>query len=101
MAYFVVSASLRDPLPVPAAEVEERLPEHKEFISRGIRDNRILCAGPKTSGNGGFIIIKAGSRAELEDFISTDPYFQHSIQHYDMTEFTPYDYQQYLEQWID
>lgn len=101
MAYFIVSASLRDPLPMPVAEVEALLPSHKDFILRGIKDNRVLCAGPKKSGNGGFIIVKAESRAALEDYISTDPYFQKGIQRYDISEFTPYDYQEYLAQWVN
>jgi uncharacterized protein YciI len=101
MEYFIVSASYNDPLPVTTNEVEAILPDHKEFVARGLRAGHVLCAGPKKSGNGGFIIIKATTRAALEDYISTDPYFQKGIQHYDITEFTPLDYQEYLKEWID
>jgi uncharacterized protein YciI len=100
VAYFIVSASLCDPPPLPAADVEALLPGHKEFIQRGIKDNLVLCAGPKKSGNGGFIIVKAETRSVLEDYISTDPWFQQGIQRYDITEFAPYDYQEYLEAWV-
>ena len=81
-------------------DVEALLPGHKAFIARGLVDGRVLCAGPKASGNGGFIIIKADTKAALEDYISTDPFFQEGIQHYDITEFTPYDYQEYMADWV-
>lgn len=100
MAYFVLSASYCDPLPVTKAEVDALLPGHKEFIQRGIAANQVLCAGPKASGNGGFVIAKAENRAALEDYITTDPYFQKGILHFDITEFTPYDYPGYLDQWV-
>jgi uncharacterized protein YciI len=101
MAYFIVSASLTDPLPVSKEDLTALEPGHKEFILRGVRDNRVLCAGPKKSGNGGFIVVKAETKASLEDYISTDPWFQKGIQRYDITEFTPYDWQEYLTPWMD
>ncbi len=101
MAFFVLSASYSEPLPVTAAEVEALLPAHKEFIMRGIRAGDVLCAGPKKSGDGGFVIVKAETRAALEDYISTDPYFQKGIFHFDITEFTPYDYPEYLSVWVN
>ena len=100
MAYFILSASYSDPLPMTAAEVEDLLPAHKEFIMRGVSAGKVLCAGPKKSGNGGFIIAKAVNRSAIEDYISTDPYFQKGILHFDITEFTPYDYPEYLNQWV-
>lgn len=100
MTYFILSASYCDPLPMSLTEVEALLPAHKEFIQRGIIANRVLCAGPKKSGNGGFIIAKAENRAALEDYISTDPYFQKGILHFDITEFTPFDYPEYIESWV-
>ena len=100
MTYFILSGSYCNPLPMSIAEVDVLLPSHKEFIQRGIADNKVLCAGPKKSGNGGFIIAKSNTRAELEDYLSTDPYFQKGILHFDITEFTPFDYQPYIEQWM-
>ena len=101
MPYFIVSASLRDPLPVTADEVEALLPGHKDFIMRGIKDGRVLFAGPKKSGGGGFIAVRAETKAALEDYISTDPWFQRGIQRYEITEFTPLDYQECLKTWIE
>ena len=100
MAYFIVSASLVDPLPVPAGEIEALLPGHKDFIQRGLCDGRVLCAGPKKSGNGGFIVVKAETKAVLEDYISTDPWFQKGVQRYEITEFMPVDCQEYLGAWV-
>ncbi|SHI05763.1 Uncharacterized conserved protein YciI, contains a putative active-site phosphohistidine [Sporobacter termitidis DSM 10068] len=99
MVFFVLSASYCNPLPMAKSEVDALLPEHKEFILRGVRASKVLCAGPKKSGNGGFIIAKAETRSALEDYISTDPYFQKGILHFDITEFTPYDYPEYLSAW--
>ncbi len=100
MPYFILSASYCDPLPMTRAEVDALLPAHKEFILRGMRTGNVLCAGPKKSGGGGFVIVKAETRAALEDYITTDPYFQNGILHFDITEFMPYDYQEYLDQWV-
>lgn len=101
MAYFVVSASYCDPLAVKTSEAEALLPDHKAFIQKGVDAGRVLCAGPKRSGNGGFIIVNAETRAALEDYISTDPYFQKGILHFDITEFTPLDYPSYLSDWVN
>jgi uncharacterized protein YciI len=100
MPHFILSASYCDPLPTTKDEVEALLPAHKEFILRGVAAGTVLCAGPKASGNGGFIVVKAGTRAALEDFISADPYFQKGILHFDITEFTPLDYPDYLNAWV-
>jgi uncharacterized protein YciI len=100
MAFYVLSCSYCEPVPVPRAEVDALLPSHKEFIRRGIAANLVLCAGPKKSGNGGIVIVKANTRAELEDYISTDPYFQKGILHVDITEFMPFDYPEYLDAWV-
>ncbi|NLT14045.1 MAG: hypothetical protein GXY05_06850 [Clostridiales bacterium] len=101
MAYFILSASYCDPLPVTKAEVDVLLAGHKEFIWRGINAGNVLCAGPKKTGNGGIIVVKAETRATLEDYITTDPYFQKGILHFDITEFTPYDYPEYLAPWVN
>jgi uncharacterized protein YciI len=100
MNYFIINAAHKKPLPVSQTVYEDLLPGHKEFIQRGIKDNRVLLAGPKNTGGGGFIIMRAETKSDAEDFISTDPFFQHGIQHYEINEFIPYDYQDCLGQWV-
>lgn len=100
MQYFIIEATHKKPLPVSQEEYDAILPGHKEFMQCGIKDGRLLMAGPKKSGGGGFIIMRAETKPDVEDFISTDPFFQYGIQHYQINEFTPYDYQAYLGQWI-
>lgn len=100
MFYFVVSATYSDPLPVPTHEVDALLPAHKEFIKRGVENGKVLCAGPKNSGLGGFIVVKDETREALEEYIATDPYFQKGILQFEITEFSPYDFPAYLEAWV-
>jgi uncharacterized protein YciI len=100
MLYYILSASYTNPLPMAKSEADALLPAHKEHLLRGVNAGTVLCAGPKKSGNGGFVVVKAETRAALEDFISADPYFQKGILHFDITEFTPLDYPEYLEKWV-
>jgi uncharacterized protein YciI len=100
MPYYVVNATHRDPLPMTAEEVSACLPDHQAHIARGIEDNLVLCAGPKAAGKGGFVIIKADSRAALDRFIAEDPFCVKGIMDYEITEFIPADRQSYLAPWL-
>ena len=100
MAYFVVNASHRTPLPLPPNEVEAALPDHQAHIAKGLTDNRILFAGPKSAGKGGFILMKAETRQELDEYIAADPFCQKGIMDYEITEFMPVDRQPYIEPWL-
>ena len=100
MPYFIVNASHHIPLPMPEEEINSILPAHQAHIARGLSDKLVLCAGPKTSGKGGFIIIKAKSRDELDTYIAEDPFCQQGIMDYEVTEFMPVDRQPYIEPWL-
>ena len=100
MAFYIVNASHRDPLPLPPDEVAAALPDHQAHIAKGLADNRILFAGPKTAGKGGFIVIRAETRQGLDQFIADDPFCQKGIMDYEITEFMPVDRQPYIEPWL-
>ena len=72
MTYYIINTTQRTSLPPDAAET--CLPDHQAHIARGIAENRVLCAGPKVAGKGGFILFKAGTRDELDRFIADDPF---------------------------
>ena len=99
MKHFIVAGIFNDPVPVPQSEVDRLLEGHKQFIIGGVNAGRVLCAGPRTVGKGGFIILRAESREELDGFLSTDPYMQNGILHFEVTEFTPLDFQDRIADW--
>lgn len=80
MKYFVTESVFNDPLPVSPEELEKTyIPMHVAHINAAIDRGQVLLAGPKVESGGGFIVVKAESREELDKFVSADPFVIHGI----------------------
>jgi uncharacterized protein YciI len=70
------------------SEVDLHIDAHLEFIRRNYEAGRFLLSGRKEPRTGG-VIIARGDRVEIEALIETDPFKQHGVAEYTVTEFFP------------
>lgn len=69
------------------SEVDRYLQEHVEFLERYYASGHFLASGPKVPRDGGMILVEADDRETLDRILTEDPFFQHSVAKYDVTEF--------------
>ncbi|OAM28349.1 GTP cyclohydrolase [Eikenella longinqua] len=82
---FIVSLNYIKPL----AEIEAYLPAHIEYLNRHYAAGHFLFSGRKEPRTGGVIIMRAGSRAQVEAMIAEDPFYQAKLAEYQITQFIP------------
>jgi uncharacterized protein YciI len=68
------------------AEVEPHIKAHGEWVAAGLKQGRILFAGPKTSGLGGVIAVRAMAKTELMQWLAEDSYVQGDVADYQIVE---------------
>ena len=73
----------------PLDEVDAHLAAHREFLSAQYARGAFLMSGRKVPREGGIIIARAGSRAEVEELVRQDPFHRAGVARYDITEFVP------------
>ena len=59
--------------------------DHLAWVKRGYAEHGFLASGRKVPRTGG-VILARGPRAEIEPFIETDPFRQHGIADFEITE---------------
>jgi uncharacterized protein YciI len=72
--------------------VERHIPQHTVFLQKHYEEGKFIASGRKEPRTGGIIIADAGSKNELEQIISEDPFYIHHIADYEITEFIPSKY---------
>lgn len=82
---FIISLTYQKPL----LEVERYLAEHVEYLKVHYAKGYFLASGRKVPRKGGVILAKAESHEEIEKVIALDPFYQHAIATYEITEFIP------------
>ena len=81
---FVVSLSYK----VPLEEVDAHIDGHIAWLKSAYAKGMFLASGRKIPRDGGVILAK-GDRALLEDELTRDPFHQHDLADYTITEFNP------------
>ena len=71
----------------PLEAVEKYLQDHIAFLDQHYASGHFIASGRKNPRTGGIILIKAGSKEEVQDIIKQDPFYQHHIADYDIIEF--------------
>jgi uncharacterized protein YciI len=74
---------------VPLEQVEAHLAAHRDWLSAQYARGTFLMSGRKVPRDGGIIIAKAASRAEVEELVRQDPFHRAGVARYDITEFVP------------
>jgi uncharacterized protein YciI len=82
---FVILLSYKKSL----TEIDRFVAEHREFLSRYYASGHFLLSGRKEPRDGGVILAKADSRAEIELILRNDPFQREQIANYDIVEFVP------------
>lgn len=73
----------------PLEKIEEFLPEHRLFLDKFYQQEKFLMSGRKEPRTGGIILINAKDLDEVNRIIEQDPFYQHKIADYEITEFYP------------
>ena len=71
----------------PAAAVEPHIPSHGAWVRRHLDAGTFLFAGPKKSGLGGVILVKAIPKPELRQLLADDSYVQADVVDYQVVDF--------------
>lgn len=70
-------------------EVAAVTPSHREWLDRHYCSGLFLVSGRMVSGQGGVILAKAETQAELEAVFAEDPFVLAGCSEYSYTAFTP------------
>lgn len=81
---FVVSLNYK----VPLEQVDAHIEDHIAWLKQAYAKGMFLASGRKVPRDGGVIGAK-GDRAALEDELTRDPFHQHDLADYHITEFDP------------
>lgn len=73
----------------PLEEVELHLEEHREFLRKFYEANIFIASGRKNPRTGGVILCLASSADQVNNIIRQDPFHQHQVAEYKITEFIP------------
>lgn len=99
MKYYIAESIMTTPAPFTAAEMKAvYIPAHVEHLHRGIREGILLMGGPNEHG-GGFLVLRAEDRGELDEFLEKDPFRTNGINSFRVTEFTPNDRSDMVKDW--
>ncbi len=81
-------------------EVDKYLEEHRDFLEKYYNKGIFIASGAKQPRDGGVILAKV-TRAEGERIICDDPFHQHAIATYRITEFVLSKYSNSFKQALD
>lgn len=73
----------------PLVAIETQLAAHRAFLQHHYAQGTLLLSGRKEPRDGGVILARAQSRAEVEALIRQDPFHQAGIAEYQIIEFVP------------
>ena len=96
MKHFIVEAKYL----VPFEQIKEVIPSHRAFLQKGYDMGLFLCSGPKEPPTGGFLVARAKSKRELEDFFDKEPFNVANLASFTFTEFNPLKRQDWIEHWF-
>jgi uncharacterized protein YciI len=84
--FVLAEAIYASPLPCSRQELDEvLLPAHDAHVRAGMERGLVLLGGPKVQGGGGFLLLRADSRAQLDEFLQADPLVVHKVQTFRLT----------------
>ncbi|RLK60360.1 YciI family protein [Actinokineospora cianjurensis] len=70
MTWFTVDTRYAD----DAARLNAARPAHRDYLRSMVESGQVLAAGPWADGTGGFVVLRAADRAELDELLAVDPY---------------------------
>lgn len=83
---YIIELTYQKPLDV----IETHLEAHRHFLDVHYEQGIFLASGPKNPRDGGIILVSGGvARQALEEILAKDPFRQHDLALYRITEFAP------------
>ncbi len=71
----------------PLPEVEAVLEAHRAYLREAPEAASIVLTGRKATRDGGLVMLRAPSRAAVDDFIARDPYATAGVAAFEVIEF--------------
>lgn len=71
------------------SEIETLIEAHNDFLNKYYTDKKFLMSGRKNPRTGGIIIAQNATIEEIREIIKEDPFHQHQVAEYEITEFLP------------
>jgi uncharacterized protein YciI len=72
---------------VPLEELDQHMEAHIAYLNKYYKADVFIMSGRKVPRTGGIIIAQADSKAILEKIIAEDPFHQHKLAQFEITEF--------------
>jgi len=81
-------------------KIDEHLVAHRTFLESYYQKGVLLASGPKNPRVGGILIALGTDRSIIEKMIQEDPFAQHHLASYTITEFSPVKYRPELSELV-
>lgn len=72
---------------VPLEQLDAHMTEHVKYLHKYYKLNVFVASGRKVPRTGGVILAKGKSREEVDEIIREDPFYQHKLAEFSVTEF--------------
>lgn len=72
---------------VPLEQLDAHMTEHVKFLQKYYKLNKFVVSGRKVPRTGGIILALAKSSEEVDQIIREDPFYQHKLAEFSVTEF--------------
>jgi len=72
---------------VPLEELDAHMAAHVKYLHKYYQRNIFVASGRKVPRTGGIILAMAGSMEEVEEIIREDPFHQHELAEFTITQF--------------
>ncbi|MFA6246267.1 MAG: YciI family protein [Mucilaginibacter sp.] len=72
---------------VPLEELDKHMEAHVKYLKKYYAADVFIMSGRKVPRTGGIIIAQADSKEILEKIITEDPFHQHRLAEFEITEF--------------
>lgn len=72
---------------VPLEELDAHMSEHVKYLYKYYKQDKFVASGRKVPRTGGIILALCDSREELDEILSEDPFFEHKLAEFTITEF--------------
>jgi uncharacterized protein YciI len=86
---------------VPLEELDEHMADHMQFLRKYYKNNVFVASGRKVPRTGGIILALANSKDEIITLMKEDPFTQHQLAEYTITEFLTSQYYPELKDLLD
>ena len=73
---------------VPLEQLDAHMTDHVKYLHKYYKLNKFVASGRKLPRTGGIILAMAGSKEEVDQIISEDPFYVHKLAEFTVTEFS-------------